>query len=166
MLGIGDPRAPALDTLPAASCHPCPSGRCQSFRAGEWAGSSKPPATFEGPGGKTLGPTLPLPSALTSARPSAHRTAVGTGLLGTNPKARSDPEGPFLRSLAPQSWGLGTPEPQHQTHPAARPPPGPIRAPPIIQSRRTGRPSEPPVNSKDPAPKPWGPCSTSPAPSP
>ena len=73
---------------------------------------------------KTLGPTLTLPSPLTLSHPSAR----------PQPSA-----GAFSRVLASEHWGFGTPKPQCQTHPTASPPPGHIRAPPIIQGGRTGR---------------------------
>ena len=62
------------------------SGPHHSFTTGDRAGPSKHLVTFEGPCAKTLQPTLPLPSALTLVRPSARRTAFGSGL--------------------PASWGL------------------------------------------------------------
>ena len=55
------------------------------------------------------------------------------------------PRGALPRVLAPHCRGLGTPEPQRWTHPAAPPPPGPRRALPVIQVRRTAGPSEPPA---------------------
>ena len=41
------------------------------------------PEMFTEPCAKTLGPTLPLPSALTLEGPSAPRTAMGSGLLAS-----------------------------------------------------------------------------------
>ena len=62
--------------------------------------------TFEGARTKTLGPTLPLASTLTSAPPSARRTAGGSGLpaswgltlsLGLPPRAPT--QGAWRRKL-------------------------------------------------------------------
>ena len=86
-LGIGDPRAPLLDS----HCRPPPPGPLGAppvIQGGRTGRASEPPATFEGPPprAKMLGPTLLLSRALTSARPSARCTAGGSGL--------------------PASWGL------------------------------------------------------------
>ena len=105
-----------------------------------------PWVTFESACAKTLGFMLPLPSALTSAHPSAHLTAFGSGLRASwgLTLTRSAPKGPFPRGLALQSWVLGTAKPERQTHPVSRPPHGCIRAPPLIQDGRRAEPSETP----------------------
>ena len=72
MPGIGDPRAPAPDS-------PCYPAATWGVRTGR---PSAPPATSKAPCTKMLGPTLPLATTLTSARPSDHRTAGRLGLLG------------------------------------------------------------------------------------
>ena len=121
---------------------------------------------------KTLGPTLELASTLTSARPSAlrspHSWRIGpASLLGANSNPRSAPEGPLQRGLLPQRQGLGTPEPQHQTHPAAPLAHEPLGVPPFIQGGRTGNAHHAHGDfQRPPAPKRWGPRSGLPARSP
>ena len=66
--------------------HPGPLGLSLSFRVGEWAWPSEPWATFELCTRQNPWAHAPLPCALTSARPSAHHTAISSGL--------------------PASWGL------------------------------------------------------------
>ena len=142
----------------------------RSFRAGEQAGPSEPPATFEGPPRQNdwahdharqrphLGPPLCSP----------HSWRIGPArLLGANPKPRLVPEYSFRRSLAPQRRGMETPESQHRSHPAAPLPPGPLGLPPVIHGGRPGRALQAPSDlRRPPMPKRLGPCSRSPAPSP
>ena len=67
--------------------------------------------------------------------------------------------GHFPKGLETQRRGLGTPEPRHQTHPAPRPPPGPIQEPQIIQGRKKGRALLAPSYLWRPhTTKPLGPC--------
>ena len=98
------------------------------------------PSEFEGISCKILGSMPPLPSTLNLAHQSAHYTAfcsvlwaswVLTLTLGL--------EGPFSSGLVPQCWGLGTPNPQSQTHTATRQPHGTNGAPPLLQWERTGK---------------------------
>ena len=116
------------------------------------------------PHAKTLGPTLPLPSTL--LRPPLHRKHrchLGpAGILGANPNPRSSPELPFPRGLVPQCWGLGTTDPQCQTHPVARTTPGPLGAPLIIQAGSTSRALRAPRDNQRPhGTKPLGQSSCS-----
>lgn len=67
-----------LNLLPGH--HTATRGRRCSFNAGEPAGPSEHLTTFEGPHPKTLGPTFPHSSILTSALCSARHTAFGSGL--------------------------------------------------------------------------------------
>ena len=160
------PRPSARLTL-QPSCHMGASWPRHSFRTTGRVGHSehlsKEPCT------KTFGPTLPLPGALTSAHPSDHSTAFGLGLpaswgLTLNLGRHREP---FPRGLAPQRCGLGTPEPQHQTHPASRPPNGTNGSPPFIQDGRMCRAFHATDDFRTPpAPKRLGPRSPSPAPSP
>ena len=96
---------------------------------------------------KTLVPTLPLPSALTSARPSAPCTEGGSGLpvlcgltltLGWPSRVPPKDSGAYMP-------GIWDPKPQNHTHAAATPPPGPLGAPPLIQGGRTDRALEKPA---------------------
>ena len=141
MPGIGDLRAPAPDS----PCRPAatralgapPVNHCE--RTGR---ASKPPAMFEG---------LPRQNAWAHAPArqrshhgptlcSPHNRRIGLApLLGANPNPRLAHEGPVPHGLAPQRWGLWTPEPQVQTHTAAPLSPGPLEAPLVIQGRRMGR---------------------------
>ena len=120
----GPPGPSARLTLPPGR-HPGPSGHRQSFRVGEQEGPSKPPVTFQGPCNKTLGPTLHLPSALTSARLSLPCTSLCSnqqaswGLaLSLGWPQRGPSQGAWHRNAG--DWG---PEPQRQTHSACRQPP-------------------------------------------
>ena len=121
---------------------------------------------------KTLGPTLELASTLTSARPSAlrspHSWRIGpASLLGANSNPRWAPEGPLQRGLLPQRQGLGTPEPQHRTHPAAPLAHELLGVPPFIQGGRTGKAHHAHGDfQRPPAPKRWGSRSGLPARSP
>ena len=101
----------------------------QSFRAGEWAGPSKPMATFEGPPCQN-----PWAHARTPQHPhlgpplcSPHNPPLRpAGLLGANPNLRLALKSPVPSGLVKQCWELETVEPHRQTQPAARPTPNPI----------------------------------------
>ena len=99
-----------------------------------------------------FGPTLPLASALTSAAPPLTTYPADRACRppGGNPNARSAPEGCLPRGLAPQRWGLGTPEPKRRTHRAAPLPPGVVGALPVIQGGKRTGPSEPPATFEGP----------------
>ena len=83
--GLGTPE-PQRQSHPATKTQYVCIGSPPLIQDGRRAGPSKHLVTFEGSRAKTLRPTLPLPSALTLVRPSARRTAFGSGL--------------------PASWGL------------------------------------------------------------
>ena len=141
MLGIGDPCAPS-QTQTASRLPAGPIRRHRSNRPGKWAGASEPQVTFEDPlcqNPWAHAPTSQCPHiSLPLCWPHNHQLRA-VGLLGTNPKPRLAPKVPFPRGLVPQRWGLRTPEHQGQTYPAARPPPGPIGAPLLIQGGRMGK---------------------------
>ena len=143
-------------------------------------GPPRPGGTSKAPCAKTLGPTLPLPSALTLAHPSACHTALRFNLpasWGQTLKLRRPTSGP-TQGAWPQSTGdLLPPRPERQTHPTASPPPGHISGPPIIQSGRMGRalqargdiqrsciinPLDPSSPSSAPSPRPAPPSPLSP----
>ena len=88
------------------------------------------------------------PSPAPSTRPTPPLTAQPLAqfciLMGANPNPKSAPEGPFPRGLARQRWVLGTPEPQRQTHTAARPPHGPNGRHLSFRVGERAGPSEPP----------------------
>ena len=140
----GDWRHPSHSarlTLPPGR-HPGLSGRRCTFSVGEWPGSSEPLVTFEGPLCQNPWAHAPLAQCPHHGLPShyLHSCHLGPpGFLGANPNHRSAIERPFPRGLAMQCRGLGTPEPQCQTHPASTPTARPIGAPPLIQTGRTGR---------------------------
>ena len=137
---LGTPE-PQLQTHPAVPPPPWPLGRRQAFRMGEWSGPSEP-RRFRRPPHRNalshtparqrpyLGPLLHTPHS---------QPIQAAGLLGSNPNPRSVPEGHLPRGLAPQRRGLGTPEHQHRTHPAAPLPPGPLGVPLVIQDGRIVR---------------------------
>ena len=79
-LGTTDPQC---QTYPLSSLPPGPSGRRQSFRAGEQEGPSELQAFSKAGSVKTLGPTRLLPSAFTSTCPSVPHTAVGSSRPAT-----------------------------------------------------------------------------------
>ena len=79
---------------------------------------------FEGPGRQNAGAHAPARHCpqLSLHLHSSHSWRIRpAGLLGANLNPRTAPEGPFLRGLAPQHRGLGTPKPQCWMHPAALP---------------------------------------------
>ena len=148
----GPPSPCARLTLPPGR-HPGPSGWLHSFRAGEIAGPSEPMVNFQGPlcqnswahASPPQRPHLGLPLRW------LHSPQLWpVGLLGANPNSRSAPKVPFPRGLVPQCWGLRTPEHQCQTHPAAKPPPRSIGAPPLIQAGESPGPSKYPATIKGP----------------
>ena len=116
----------------------------------------RPPST------KRLGPCSRSPAHSPQPAPPL-APQVGTrpaGLLGANPNPRSAPKWHIPWGLALQRWGLGTPEPQCWTHPAALLPPGLLEAPLVIQHGRTGRALRGPGEiSRPPTPKRLGPRS-------
>ena len=97
------------------------------------------------PAPKRLGPCSRSPAASPrSALPlGAQLVDRACWTPGSNPNTRSAPEGPFARGLAPQLWGLGTPEPQLRTQSTAPPPPGPLRALSDIWAGERAETSEP-----------------------
>ena len=107
----------------------------------ERAGHSEHLATFEAPPRQNHWAQAPPPQLPHRGLPlhSPHSLQLcSAGLLGAKPNPRLAPEWPFPRGMVPHCWGLGTTEPQGQTHTAAWPPPGPIGAPPLIQGGRMG----------------------------
>ena len=78
-----------------------------------------------------------------------HNQQIGpSGLLGSNPNPRLAVEGPLPRGLAPPRQGLGSPEYQRRTHPAALPRPGPLGAPSSFRVVERAGPSESPATFK------------------
>ena len=125
------------------SSHSHPDCYCATGNSGRENGHCPPRSRrhSKAPCSKTLGPTLPLASALTSAQPSAHLTDGRSGLpaswelaLTLGPPGGAPPKGPGAAMP-----GLETPEPQRHTQPAAPPPPWLLRAPPVIQGGRMCR---------------------------
>ena len=138
---IADPRATAPDSPFRPTNTQATSGVADHSGCENGQGFLSPGRPSKAPRAKTLGPTILLACALTSACPSARCTDGGSELpasrgltltLGWPPESPSQEAG-----LATQ--GLGTPEPELQTQLAAPPPPGPLGAPPVIQGGRTGR---------------------------
>ena len=77
--GLGIPE-PQCGTPPIAPPAMEPLGAPLVIQPGEGAGPSKPWQHSKAQGAKMLVPTLPLASALTLARPSAHHTVGRSGL--------------------------------------------------------------------------------------
>lgn len=166
---LGTPES-QCQTHTATRPPPGPKGRRHSFRSGEPAGPSEPQATFESPPCQNSWAHAPPPLCPHLGPPICLPHSHGlqpASLLGPNPNPRLAPKWPFPRGLAPQCWGLRTPEPQCQTHAATRSTPGPIGALPLIQGGRTGRALQAPSDlRRPPMPKPLVPCFPSPALSP
>ena len=162
----GPPSPSARLTLPSR-CHMGHYGHCRSFRAGEQAEPFEPLATFEGLSRQNAWAHAPARHRPHLGQPllSPHIWRIGpAALLEANPNHRSAPGGALPRGLVPPSLGLRTPEPHHQTHPAAPPPPGLLEAPLVIQGRRTGRALRAPSDHRRlPVTKRLGPRSRSPA---
>ena len=136
----GPPSPSARLTLwPGHNMHP--SVRRRSIRVGNGQGPPTPRRHSMAPAPKPLGPRSPWPApSPRSAQPLSTQLSVWVSrLLGANPNHGSALEGPFPRGLVPQCRGLGTPEPQRQTHPASTLTARPIGVPPLIQGGRTGR---------------------------
>ena len=75
-----------------------------------------------------------------------HNQQIGpSGLLGSNPNPRLAVEGPLPRGLAPTRRGLGTPEHQRRTHPAALPRPGTLGSPSSFRVGELAGTSVPPA---------------------
>ena len=122
---LGTPQ-PQRRTHPVTLPPPGPQGRCRSFRAGKRAGSSDPPATFEGFPRQNASAKLPLARALTSARPSARRTAGTSGLpasWGLTVTLGRPPRGHYQGS-APATPGIGDPQAPVPGSPCRPAPPG------------------------------------------
>ena len=96
------PPCPSAGLTLLPRCNPGCYGRRRSFGVGKQAGTPSRRRLSKAPGAKTLGPTLPLASAL---RPTPHPPhSLWTGpasLLGANRNPRSATEGPIPRGLAP-----------------------------------------------------------------
>ena len=141
MPAIEDPRAPA----PSSPCRPAAT-RATSGTAGHSGpeNGQGPPSLLgpsKAPGAKTLGPTLPLVSAITSARPSARHTAGGSCLpaslgltltLGRSPRGTSQ----LVWRSNTGDWGPRSPSAGITLLPRRHPALG---APPVIQGGSTGR---------------------------
>ena len=120
--------------------------------AGERAGPSEPPVTFEGPPSQNVGahaPTRQRPHLGSPLHSPQSRWIEAAGLLGANPNPRLAPEGPLPKGLPrnARDWGppsrnagLTLPPRQHRA----------ARAPPIIQGGRTGRALPAPVTFEGP----------------
>ena len=169
MPGIGDPRAPAPNSPYRPSATQADRGAAGHSGWDIGQGPQSPWRPSKAISAKMLGPTLPLTSALPSARPSNCHTAGDSGLPppGANPKPRSAPEGPFPNGLVPQCWELGTPEHQGRTYPAALPPTVPLGGRRSFRAEEWAGSSKPPETfDGPPGPKHLGPASGSPARSP
>ena len=77
MPGIGDPRATVLDSPCCPAATQAASGTTGHSGRENGKGPWSPRPLSKAPRAKKLAPTLPVASALTSARPSARRTAGG-----------------------------------------------------------------------------------------
>ena len=120
--------------------------------AGERAGPSEAPVTFEGPPSQNVGahaPTRQRPHLGSPLHSPQSRWIEPAGLLGANPNPRLAPEGPLPKGLPrnARDWGppsrnagLTLPPRQHRA----------ARAPPIIQGGRTGRALPAPVTFEGP----------------
>ena len=73
--------------------------------------------------------------------------------MGAKSNPRLAHEEPLPRGLAPQRRGLGIPELQSETHPAAPTPTEPLGASPVIQDGKTGRALQPLATFKGPCAK-------------
>ena len=127
-------------TLPPGH-HPGHRGATAHLEQENGQGPPSPWRPSKAPLPKPLGPCCPSPAPSprhVNRSPHSHGLRP-VGLMGANPKPRLAPKVPFPRGLVPQRWGLRTPEHQGQTYPAARPPPGPIGAPLLIQGGRMGK---------------------------
>ena len=165
---IGNLQTPALDS-PCSPPPPGPLGAPPVIQAGEGAGPSEPPRTFDGPRPKALGPTFPLLSALSSACPSARCTSSRSGLpdsWGLTRPLAGLLRGPIQGAWRPNAgdWEAPNPSTGLTLQPTAT---WAVGAPPVIQGGRTGRALRVPGELRRPrAPKHLGPRSISPAPSP
>ena len=136
-------------------------------RQGHCAGPSKTPDNFEGPPTKTLGHTLRLPSALTSAHPTAPCRAISSGLpascwltltLGRSRGAL--PQGPGTTML-----GIGDPQATAPDSPCHRVRTQAYRvATAHLGWENCQGPLRPRCSSKDPRTKTLEPSSPSPGP--
>ena len=113
-----------------APCRPAPHGPLGALpliQGGRTGRALRAPANLRRlPALKRLGSCSgsPAPSPRGNPPRVAQPLLRSTGLLVAKRNPRLTPERPLPIGLAPQHQGLGTPEPQRRTHPAAQLPPG------------------------------------------
>lgn len=150
--GLGTPE-PQHRTQTAAAPPPGPLRVPPSIHGGRTGRAPRAPGDLRWPPApKPLDPPSPSPepSPQAAAQLAAQLADPACLAPGANSNPRSSAEQPLPWGLQSQPGGLGTPEPQRRTQPAARKQPGPLGAPPEFRAvERAGAP-EPPVNFDGP----------------
>ena len=124
--GLGIPEPQRL-THPAAPPPLGLLGALPVIQEGEWAWPAESPETFEGPQHQNAWAHAPAPQRPHLDPPllSPHSWRIEpAGVPGAKPNPRSSPEGLLPSDPVPQCGGLGTLEPQRQTHLPPRHHPG------------------------------------------
>ena len=157
--GIGDPRARAPDSPSRPASTRAARGAAGHSGRENGQGPTSHQRTSKAPVPKRLGShsRSPVPSPRPTPPLATQPADRPAGLLCANPNPRSAPEGPVPRGQALPHLDSWTPEPQLQIHPAALPPPGPLRAPTVIHGGRTCRALRALANFEAPRPKTLGP---------